>query len=69
MPILPKTNEVFRFPPKCPLDNVQFQQQRKLILADNEIKTKMGEGYDLLSAKKKLIKNTLQTKKEEVVIE
>jgi hypothetical protein len=29
----------------------------------------MGEGYDLLSAKKKLIKNNLQTKKEEVVIE
>jgi hypothetical protein len=29
----------------------------------------MGEGYDLLSAKKKLIKNTLQTKKEEIVIE
>jgi hypothetical protein len=29
----------------------------------------MGEGYDLLSGRKKLIKNTLQTKKEDVVIE
>ena len=29
----------------------------------------MGEGFDLLSARKKLIKNTLVPKKEEVVIE
>ena len=47
MPILPKSNWEFRFPPKCPLDFITFIQLKKFINHDEQV-CKMGAGYDLI---------------------
>ena len=52
LPILPKSNFEFRLPPRCPLENIQFIQLRKLI-SNPEHKEKMEFGFDLVDAKLK----------------
>jgi len=47
MPILPKSNWEFRFPPKCPLENINFIQLRKFVSIKEEMYA-MGPGYDLV---------------------
>lgn len=47
MPLLPKSNWEFRFPPKCPLDSITFIQLKKFVNHEEQI-CKMGVGYDLI---------------------
>ena len=50
LPILPKSTYEFRLPPRCPLENINFIQLRKLV-SNPERKEKMDFGYDLVDAK------------------
>ena len=50
LPILPKSTFEFRLPPRCPLENIDFIQLRKLI-PNPERMEKMDFGFDLVDAK------------------
>lgn len=74
LPLLPKTNDNFKFPPKCPLNTVNFIQLRKFQIFGQENIFPMTEGWDLLGKRKKFIKEKLAeretnaTKKPEIIL-
>ena len=56
MPILPKSTVEFRFPPKCPLENVQFLQLRKHFFGEEIRDDPMSAEFNLIGSRRKIIK-------------
>ena len=56
MPILPKSTVEFRFPPKCPLDNVKFMQLKKQLFSEDNRDDPMSAEFNLIGSRRKIIK-------------
>jgi len=63
-PILPKTliNEI-KQPPSCPLKDIQFVQLQRFKRFKDEMKYKMGDGFDQLGKKNMMRENKEKRKK------
>ena len=67
MPILPKSTVEFRFPPKCPLENVQFMQLRKHFFSEDIRDDPMSAEFNLIGSRRKIIKAQMANLSKETV--